>query len=169
MAVVASFRDLADAEPASAHLEAAGIPHLLADTYTIGVAWYYSNALGGVRLHVADADAAEARALLETPAEVEWPDFPRPARDERCGACGQFALQTESGPRKTLAVMTAFGFPFWLWRSKLRCRSCGAAERVPFRFRPELLIAWALMASAVLIVIAILAVLLGYVVYGRHA
>jgi hypothetical protein len=169
VAVIARFRDLADAEPASASLEAAGIPHVLADAYTIGVAWYYSNALGGVRLHVADADAAEARALIETPAEVEWPEFPKPVPDERCEACGRLTLQTDSGPRKTLAVMTAFGFPFWFWRSKVRCQSCGATERVPFRFRPELVIAWALMASAVLIAIAVLVFLLGSIVYGRRA
>jgi putative signal transducing protein len=88
MAVVAHFRDLAGAEVASTSLEAAGIVNVLADTQTIGVAWYYWTVLGGIRLHVDDADVAEARAVLEvarhaaSPAECRW----RSGRS--CSWCG---------------------------------------------------------------------------------
>ena len=168
MAVVARFRDLAEAEVASANLEAAGIPNVLADTQTVGLAWYYSNALGGIRLYVGESDAAEAKALLETPAEIEWPAFPNPSRDERCPACGQFSLEVRSGPRKTLAVMTTFGVPLWFWRSKLRCEGCDAAERVPLRVRPELAMAWALLGLGLVVTFSVLLLLVGSVVYGRR-
>ena len=169
MAIVAHFRDLAGAEVASASLEAAGIMNVLSDTQTIGVAWYYSNALGGVRLHVSDSDAAQAREVLKSPTEVEWPDLPASTSDEQCWACGQYSLELESGPRKTLAVMTAIGFPLWLWRSRLRCRSCGASRRVPLQVRPELLLAWLLIGMGVTIVCLALLLVSGYAIYGRRA
>ena len=130
MAIVGRYRDLAVAEVASASLEAAGIRNVLADAFVIGVSWSYSNALGGIRLHVDEADAEEARDLLATQAAPEWPaDLPGGSSDETCPVCRSFALELESGPRKTLAVMTGLGFPIWFWRSKLVCRSCGASRR----------------------------------------
>ncbi len=169
MAIVARFRDLSEAEVASASLEAAGITNVLDDTQTIGVAWYYSTALGGIRLHVGEADLAEARALLDVPAQAEWPDLPAGSSDEQCPSCRAFALELDSGPRKTLAVMTAFGVPLWLWRSKLRCRSCGAKQPVPLRFRPEMAMAWLIVGMGVSILVAAVCLILGYAMYGRRA
>jgi hypothetical protein len=164
MPVIATFRDLADAEVASASLEAAGIPNVLADAQTIGVAWHYSNALGGVRLHVPEASASEARAMLYEPMEVEWPELPDGALDEQCPACGRFALGLESGARKTLAVMTAFSMPLWFWRSRLRCGACGSSRRVPHRVRPELVMVWLMTGAAVVIGTAILLTVIGVVI-----
>jgi hypothetical protein len=163
MAVIAQFRDLADAEVASASLDAAGIPNEISDSQTIGVAWYYSNALGGIRLHVAEPVADEARAVLGEATEVEWPELPDGAADERCPACGRYALELDSGPRKTLALMTTLGLPIpvWFWRSKLRCYACGFRSTVPLRMRPELLIAWALTAVAIAAAIAGLLTVIG--------
>jgi hypothetical protein len=169
MPVIARFRDLAPAEVASASLEAAGIPNVLLDSQTIGVAWSYSNALGGIRLHVPDAVEAEARSVLVETGEVEWPEEARGAADEQCPTCGQLAMEVDSGPRKTLAVMTGLGFPVWLWRSKLRCRACGATRKLPLRLRPELLIAWLAIGIAVAIALAVVALVLGYAMYGRRA
>ncbi len=169
MAIVARYRDLAGAEVASASLEAAGITNVLADAQTIGVAWYYSTALGGIRLHVLDGDVVEAQALLGSPTEVEWPELPAGSRDEQCPACGLFELEFESGPRKTLAVMTALLIPLWFWRSKLRCRSCGTSQRVPLQIRPELLLAWLTIGIGVSIIVICLVLVMGYAVYGRRA
>jgi len=166
MAVIAQFRDLADAEVASASLDAAGIPNDLSDSQTIGVAWSYSNALGGIRLNVADAAAEEARAVLAETAEVEWPELPEGAPDERCPACGRYALEIASGPRKTLALMTTLSLPIpiWFWRSKLRCRACGFHATVPLRLRPELVMAWILTGVGLIVVIAALVTVIGVVV-----
>ena len=88
MAIVARYRYLAAAEVASASLEAAGIENILVDTQTIGVAWYYSTALGGIRLHAKESDVAEAKALLDEAADVEWPEVPAGSADEQCWVCG---------------------------------------------------------------------------------
>jgi hypothetical protein len=168
--VVARFRDLADAEVASASLEAAEITNWLADTWTIGVSWSYSTALGGIRLHVREADVAEASDVLQTTAVTEWPsDLPSGSEDERCPDCAAFALELDSGPRKTLAVMTGLGVPVWFWRSRLRCRGCGWSRKVPLRFRPELVIAWCLIGIGVGVVIVVIDTVLAFAVYGRRA
>jgi hypothetical protein len=164
MAVVARFRDLADAEVASASLEAAGVTNLLLDSQTIGVYWAYSTALGGIRLHVPDSELEEARSVLGGTGEVEWPELPAADSDERCPACGQFAVELDSGPRKTLAVVTAIGFPVWLWRSRLRCRACGFRRTVPLRLRPELIIAWLLIGAAMAVAMAGLLLAVGAVI-----
>ena len=169
MAIVARFRDLAGAEVASASLEAAGIMNVLADAQTIGVAWSYSTALGGIGVHVSDSDVEKAREVLESPTTVEWPDLPAGSRDEQCWVCGQYALELQSGPRKTLAVMTAVGFPLWFWRSRLRCQSCGASRRVPLQVRPELALAWVLVGMGVTTVCVALMLVAGYAMYGRRA
>lgn len=166
--VVASFRDLAEAEVASATLEAAGITNVLADAQTIGVDWGYSTALGGITLHVPAASEEEAREVLKGVDTVEWPERVPPAGDERCPICGEFALEVESGPRKTLAVVTALGVPLWLWRSKLRCRKCGSARRVPLRFRPELVAAGLAVGVAVPLAILGLMLIVGYALFGRR-
>ena len=163
MPVVASFRDLAEAEVASASLDASGISNVLEDEQTIGIAWHYSNAIGGVRLRVSDAAAAEARAMLYEPIEVDWPEASAGAADEECPACGRFALELDSGPRKTLAVMTGLGVPVWFWRSRLRCRSCGFRRRVPVRLRPELLFVWLVTGAAVVLALAALLAIVGFV------
>ena len=170
MVVVRHFRDLAGAEVASATLEAAGIQNSLADTYLIGLVWNYSTALRGIRVQVSDADADEALDLLETTAVAQWPeDFARGSSDELCPACRAFDLEFVSGPRKTFAVITGLGFPLWFWRSRLRCRTCGASRRVPLRFRPELALAWLILAIGMGVVIAVVCLVVGYVVHGRRA
>ena len=169
MPVVARFRDLAEAEVASATLEAAGIINVLADAQTIGVDWGYSTALGGIRLHVPASSEDEARAVLRGVDQVEWPAEGPSTPDEQCPICGHVALALDSGPRKTMAVITTFGLPLWLWRSKLRCRNCGAWRRVPFRFRPELLAAGIAAGLLVSLVAVILMLIVGYGIFGRRA
>jgi len=71
--VVARFRDLPGAEVASATLDAAGISNSLRDTFTIGVLWSYSTALGWIRLSVSDSDRDEALRVLTPDEVVEWP------------------------------------------------------------------------------------------------
>ncbi|HTR02103.1 MAG TPA: hypothetical protein VMN82_02820 [Thermoanaerobaculia bacterium] len=170
MPTAAWYRDLSEAEVASATLEAAGIFNFLTDAWTIGVDWAYSTALGGIRLGVRAADLEEAREILASVAEAEWPaDLPPPSEDERCLACGAASVRYDSGPRRTLTVMTAFGFPLWLWRSRWRCGACGASRVVPLRFRPDLLIAWLLIGVAVMMALAMVDLVVGYVFLGRRA
>ena len=61
---VARFIDPVEASLAKNCLEEAGFEAFLADAETVSVAWQLSNALGGIKLQVAEPDAAQARIVL---------------------------------------------------------------------------------------------------------
>ena len=61
---LATFGSPVEANLARNRLEAAGIQAFLADEETVGMAWHLTNAIGGVRLQVANRDAEEALAIL---------------------------------------------------------------------------------------------------------
>ncbi len=166
MVVLERYRDLPGAEIASATLDAAGIVNSLADTYTIGLVWTYSTALGWIRLCVADADLEMARLLIAPGGEIEWPAVAL-QEEEHCPICSSADLAVDSGARKTLALALLIYIPLWFWRSRQRCETFGASQVVPLRFRPELVLAW--LASALVALGATIAVYLaaGYIIKGR--
>jgi hypothetical protein len=164
---VRRYRDLPDAEAASASLWAAGIENSLSDTYTIGLIWTYSMALGWIRLTVEDRQLGEACELLESTGAVDWPSELATDPAEQCRACGSEDLALERGARKTLALALLTHVPIWFWRSRLRCRSCGRSWVVPFTFRPDLLMVWLISAVGVTL-LTVIVLLAGSVIEGRH-
>jgi hypothetical protein len=158
---------LSGAEVASATLDAAGIVNSLDDDFTIGVLWTYSTALGGIRLNVADRDAAAAREALATPDLIEWPDEIEVGQEERCPVCGSNDFAVDSGARKTLALMLLTYVPLWFWRSRLRCRVCGDATFLPVRFRPELVLVWFAAAVSGYLITAAVGGMFGFFLLGR--
>ena len=166
---MARFRDLPDAEVASATLEAAGIENSLADVCTIGVAWTYSTALGWIRLSVGDSDGDAAREVLKSAESVEWPvEFARCDAADLCPVCDSADLEIVSGSRKTLALMLLTMFiPLWFWRSKLLCRACGSSRIVPLHIRPDLVGVWLIAAVGAYVLMALVFLIVGYTIHGR--
>jgi hypothetical protein len=64
MVVVATFSKPEEAHLLRMRLEAGGIQAFIRDENTIQIDWLYSNALGGVRVEVAEEDEAADRELL---------------------------------------------------------------------------------------------------------
>lgn len=64
LVTICTFSQPYQAELAKAHLEAEGIPAFLSDEYLVSINWLYSNAVGGVRLKVAEPDVEAARKIL---------------------------------------------------------------------------------------------------------
>lgn len=69
LAVVRQFRDLPEALLAKGALEAAGIESHLLDENLVRLDWFYSNAIGGVRLCVRVKDASAAFRILNQPVD----------------------------------------------------------------------------------------------------
>jgi hypothetical protein len=69
LVTVAAFNTIHEAYLAKSLLEGAGITAFIADEYTIGVNWLWANAVGGVKVQVAETDAEEAEKLLASPPE----------------------------------------------------------------------------------------------------
>jgi hypothetical protein len=70
LAVVRKFRDLPEAWLAKGALDAAGIESHLLDENLVRLDWFYSNAIGGVRLCVRVDDAAQAFRVLNQPPDL---------------------------------------------------------------------------------------------------
>ena len=66
MVTIATFSKVEEAHLLRMRLEAGGIPAYLRDENTIQIDWLYSNALGGVRVQVAEEDVDAAKAVLAT-------------------------------------------------------------------------------------------------------
>jgi hypothetical protein len=75
------FRDLTEALVVKGMLESSGIQYFLGDENTVRMDWFWSNAVGGVKLWVRQSDAESARALTQETreeAEAENRSTPRP-------------------------------------------------------------------------------------------
>lgn len=174
LTTIARFRDVPDAELAAGSLEAAGFESFLADVQTIGACWTYSQALGWVRLQVFRSNAEPALELLASDLTSSIPaeEFAGPA--EPCPSCGSDYSYVEKGSRWVITgVQLILGFfPLALlvlptagplWRSRLACRSCGWTARLPFRVRPEIVIALTITAVALVLAVVGTAVGIGLV------
>jgi hypothetical protein len=77
MVTIATFGEPLEANLAKGYLESAGIPAFLADEQTVGIAWHLTNAIGGIKLQVADDRADEAQSILAERSSTK-PDAPEP-------------------------------------------------------------------------------------------
>ena len=66
MTTIATFTKPEDAHLLRMRIEAGGIPAFIQDENLVQIDWLLANAIGGVRVQVADEDVAAARALLAT-------------------------------------------------------------------------------------------------------
>ena len=75
MKVLASFSKPEEAHLLRAHLEGSGVTAFVRDDLTVSADWALSNAIGGVKVEVADEDYDEARSVLAA--------FAPPVADEK--------------------------------------------------------------------------------------
>lgn len=64
LVTVSTFDMPTEAHLAKGLLEANGLEVFLADELTVGVAWHLSNAVGGIKLQVAETDVERATSIL---------------------------------------------------------------------------------------------------------
>ena len=124
--IVGRYRDLAIASVAKSILDSAGIESFLADDNVIRMDWFYSNAVGGIKLFVRGEDAAEARQLLESQApekfEVEGVgEYEQP----KCPNCGSLDVSFEELDRKIAHTGLLVSIPIPAVKSGWSCHACG--------------------------------------------
>ncbi|TYT74383.1 putative signal transducing protein [Desulfobotulus mexicanus] len=127
MIVIARFSFPHEAHIAKASLDSAGIESCIADEHTVNAQWLFSNAIGGVRLMVAEKDADEASQILNT-------DFSESLDNEindeegrdACPHCGSTDLSPYTkGKRPAFLVFILIGFPLFFYRHGYKCNQCG--------------------------------------------
>jgi len=70
MPVIASYTQMEEAHLAVSKLEGSGVRAWLRDEATANLYWLYSNAIGGVKVEVAEADVERAHEILDLPKEA---------------------------------------------------------------------------------------------------
>ena len=125
-----SFPEPIAANLAKSKLESEGIEVYLTNENTIRMDYFYSQALGGVQLFVAEEDAERAQALLTEEHPLTVSDAPAeggsaPANSGLlCPECGSDNVYNDRRPRTLTIFLFFFGLPFLLFRRRRRCAAC---------------------------------------------
>lgn len=130
-----AFTSPLEAHIARGLLESEGIPALLHSEHHVWSAWPLSQALGGVRLQVPEADAARARDLLARQRDGEFERALAEQQDvdeDRCGCCGSADLRFTRSPWSVLLLVATLGLSEIIFPPAIdgrRCNACGATQR----------------------------------------
>jgi hypothetical protein len=106
MRSVGSFSKPYEAHLLVSRLEASGIRAFLRDEYTVTLYWLYSNAIGGVKVDVADEDYERAMELLSLDAAGQGP--------QQVGTGHSFARYL-----MMFGIVFFAAFGIFLWMSRL--------------------------------------------------
>ena len=117
------YQNYIDAHIAKGQLEEAGIPCWLKDEHTVTTNPIWTNAVGGIKLMVAEAAQQEARELLQ---QIDQEKRSRLA----CIKCGSHNVEYVSTPRKAsnwLSALASFFFgDYAIATDKVyHCFTCG--------------------------------------------
>jgi hypothetical protein len=117
---IATFTKPEDAHLLRMRLEASGVQAFIQDENMIRMDLLYSNAIGGVRVQIADEDVATVKEFL-----AEDSGIAAAADAPRCPKCGCTAIDSERfSKRFAYLSLLLFAFPLVLIRHRLRCASC---------------------------------------------
>jgi hypothetical protein len=96
MKTVASFRDASQAYLAKGRLETEGISAILLDEYLVGIDWTYSQAIGGVKVQVTEADHERASKILQQDCSDKLKAMDIGASSEEvCPRCGSTSIAAQ--------------------------------------------------------------------------
>jgi hypothetical protein len=128
------YRDLPEALVARSKLDSQEVWCVLADDNTVRLDWFWSNAVGGVRLQVADDDAEYAMSLLaeEIPAGFTAEETGEDYQQPECPRCHSRDVTFQSEYRGialiflSIAVVTGWilALPVWIPGKSWQCEDC---------------------------------------------
>jgi hypothetical protein len=120
MTTIASFTKPEDAHLLRMRLEAYGVSAYVQDESFVNLDMLYSNAIGGVRVQVADEDVPAATELLATDTGIN-----DQTDSLKCPKCGSTAIENERFSRRWAYLSIALlGFPLLYFRRRFRCSDC---------------------------------------------
>jgi hypothetical protein len=121
------YRDLPEALVARAKLDSDAVRCVLADDNIVRLSWFWSNAIGGVRLQVEDIDVEHATALLaeDIPvgftAEETGKAYPQP----ECPQCRSRDVTFEPMYKGlALLLLNVLSLPVWIPKKSWKCEDC---------------------------------------------
>jgi len=129
MVTLRQFRDLPEALLAKGSLVSSGIRCALADDNLVRLDWFYSNAIGGIKLLVHSEDAAEAEQILDQPIPEHFDvtdvgEYEQP----RCPSCDSLDITFRELDPATYLTLGASWLgacvPVPIHRRAWHCRAC---------------------------------------------
>ena len=131
LVTVATFQNPIHAQLAKVHLDLADIECFLVDEEVISMNWFYSTALGGVKVQVRESDYEEAVEALRSSETPEPPTEEAAESDDTvpdvaCPKCSSSSVSRERFSRKAAFIsMLIARFPLPWPRRRLVCLDCG--------------------------------------------
>ena len=121
-----------DAHLARVRLEGDGIRAFIQDEYLILLDWYYSNAIGGVKVQVPEPEAQLADYIRAGSSGDERPLSPLTETEYACPCCGSEDIEIVLRRKKlTYLSLWLLDFPVLRPHAALKCRVCGSLQ--PYR------------------------------------
>lgn len=115
MKVIATYSKPEEAHLAAALLEGSGVAVNVRDADTVGNYWMYSNAVGGVKLEVAESAVERAIEILDLPKEANGL--------LACPHCGSGNVKMRE-MNLFNAITVALGFVLLFGSKKIDCLDC---------------------------------------------
>ena len=125
LVTIRSFRDLPEAVLAKGMLDSAGIECFLADDNIVRMDWFYSNAIGGIKLQVSPENAESAVQILEQPIPEHFGvegigDYQQP----HCPKCSSLDITFNNLKESVAYPSAALGLPMPIHEKAWKCMSC---------------------------------------------
>jgi hypothetical protein len=128
LVTIGSYENSFEANLVKSKLEAFGIDAVLADGETIRLDWLLSNALGGIKVQVPEAEVEEAHRVLQSEATPEQDEQGMPsATNAVCPACGSANTHYFLDKRGSFLTWLVFAIPLLPARPKNICADCGCS------------------------------------------
>lgn len=126
LTMIHRYRDLPEALIAKTSLESAGIDCFLADENIVRIDWFWSNLMGGVKLHVKAEDADAALEILEQ-SSLEGYEVEGIGRYERphCPNCNSMEISFEELNKPVAFASAYLLMPISIHSKGWKCHSCG--------------------------------------------
>lgn len=130
LVTVVAYTDAIEAHIAKGRIEADGIPAYIAHEHHIWANWFYSNALGGVKVQVLPQFVAEAKSILEAIKASTYEQLLElqegSIEKEVCPKCKSEAIEAIRWSQKVALLVVWFTtLPIPYSRGSARCLVCG--------------------------------------------
>jgi hypothetical protein len=138
LTTIRTFDNYVTAHIIKAKLETEGIEAVLIDENTVTMQWHIANAIGGIKLKVAESDIEHALHILETTEQEAIADSQTPGfwdeedidqlnPDNRiCIHCGSQNTRKDDYDKKpAILSWLLLGFPLFFKSDKWHCFHCG--------------------------------------------
>lgn len=122
MMTIATFTTPDEAHLFRMKLGAAGIDAYVVDENMVQAYWLYSNAIGGVRVQIDEADLPAVKEFLNEDSEVQSLEDDASLN---CPKCGSSSIeQDDSSRRVALFVVSLTSVPLPFSKNRWHCTSC---------------------------------------------